>query len=580
VPLAVSSVALSGLATLFEGAGIVLILPFLQKLIDGRALGVTLPLPRALPLEQWINGVPPGRQLVFIGGGICVSIVLRELLTYLAGLIKLCVSMKVSDVCRARLHGAFVVARFDVASRYQAGHFQNFLYTETSRLRGLSAQLMALAENLAIAATVLALMALISPALTAVVTALLVAIALPLTRFFAWIHRSGFGRVESRLEIANYLAELIPFLRTVHVLDAQARERERFAARYRTMSRLDLQLYKVGALVGPIYHSVGAISVLGLAVAVVLLAGPGASVGWVVPFILLFSRLLPILNGMNLAISTLGDGFASFRRVMGEIEFLDGHRMPEGTRAFPSDFRVLEVRGVSFEYEADAPVLRGLTLRIERGRHIAIVGPSGCGKSTLCALIARLYDPSKGEIMVDGVDLREFRLASLRRAVTVVDQTPVLLNDTIRANIAYAMPEATDDAIRRAAARANAEEFIAEMPEGDGTMVGNLGTAVSGGQRQRIAIARALIRRPQILILDEATSAVDSKSEALIKTAIDGLKGELTVVTIAHRLSTIKDADEIYVLSCGGIVASGTFASLMASHGEFRAYVQAQDLSN
>lgn len=580
-PLGAAAVALSGIATVFEGLGIVLVLPFLQKLIHGQSAALNVSIPQLRYVDAWLNAVPENVQLLLIGALICVSILLREGLTYLAGLIKLYVSMTISDAYRARLHQALIGARLGVSSKYHYGYFQNFLYTEANRLRPLTAQLIAFAESLVIAGTVLVLMGLISGRLSALVVGLLLIIGLPLTHFFRWVHRSGYGRVESRIEIMNYLSELMPFLRTVHVLDAQARERERFRGKFRDMFQRDLLLYKVGALVGPIYHSVGAISVLGIVFVAVFFSLPEtAGLGWVIPFVLLFSRFLPILNSMNLSISALGDGFASYARVAAEMKALDAQRMADGIRDFPARFRAIELRRVAFEYDPGVPVLRDITLRIEWGRHVAIVGPSGCGKSTLCLLLCRLYDPAHGEVSVDGRRLSEFRLASLRSAVTLVEQTPVLLNDSIRNNIAYGWPDATDSEIRSATKKANADEFISEFQEGYDTNVGNLGTSLSGGQRQRIAIARALIRHPQVLILDEATSAVDSRSEALIKDAIEALRGEVTVVSVAHRLSTIKDADEIHFLSSGRIVCSGTFAELVAEHPEFRDYVKAQDLSD
>lgn len=580
-PLGAVSVGLSAVATVFEGFGIVFVLPFLQKLIGGPSAALSIPLAEFRFVERWINAVPEGHQLLLIGIIISVSVVARGALTYAAGLLKLHVSMIVSDVYRARLHQALIGAKLEVVSKYPYGYFQSFLYTEANKLRPLSAQLIALGENVVMGCTILVLMSLMSVGLTGLVMGLLLLIGLPFRRFFRWIHESGYGRVESRVEIMNYLAELMPFLRTVHVLDAQERERVRFAARYRDMFVRDLRLYKVSALVGPLYHAAGALSVLGIVlVAVPLAPGGPTGVGWVVPFVLLFSRFLPLMNGMNLAMTSLGDGFVSYAKLVEEIQLLETYRMRAGSREFPSAFGAIELRRVCFEHQRDVPVLWDIDLRIPRGRHVAIVGPSGCGKSTLCLLLCRIYDPTKGEITVEGIALPEFRLESLRGAITLVEQNPVLLNDTIWKNIAYGLPGATDAEVRLAAKRANADEFVNELSDGYETNVGNMGTSLSGGQRQRIAIARALIRNPQVLILDEATSAVDSKSEALIKEAIEALKGEITVVSVAHRLSTIRDADEIHFLSGGRVACSGTFSELVGEHPEFREYVKAQDLSD
>ena len=578
--LAALVIGLGAVTTLFEGAGIILILPFLQKLLGGPAAALTVSLPQLPRVAQSINTVDPGRQLPLIGGLILLAVAGREALAYANGLLKTWLSMRVANVHRARLHDALVSAQFKVSARPHHGYWQSLLHIEANRLSSLVLQLLTFGEMVVVTLTVLAIMSTLSPSLTAVVVGLLLAGALPLTRFFTWIYRSSRGRMDSRTTLNSYLAELLPFLAGVHVFGGQARERERFAARYLDMFRQDLRLQRIAGLIGPVYHVLGIVGVVGVVLLAVALTGgaPGA-VGWVVPFILLFSRLLPIMNGLNHALGTMGDGLAAYRRFAGEIDFLRAHRMTDGARRFPARVERIEGRGVSFSYDGETPVLRDVSFELRRGRHVALTGPSGSGKSTLCLLLCRLHDPSKGEILVDGVGLPEFQLAGLRRAITLVEQNPVLLHDTIRANIAYGCAEATDADVRQAAREAHAEEFIERLPDGYAANVGNLGTALSGGQRQRIALARALLRRPQVLILDEATSAVDGRSELLIRQAIERQRGETTILSVAHRLSTIKDADEIHFVRGGQIVASGTFAELLAASDEFREYVRAQELS-
>jgi subfamily B ATP-binding cassette protein MsbA len=579
--LAVGAVLLSGLATAFEGFGILFILPFLQKMIQGGQAALTLPVAPLAPLERWLGALTAGWQMPGIAAVIVTSVVAREALLYTAGLLKFRVALTVENVYRARLHRALVEAEYGVVSAYPHGHFQTMLAIESTRIRALALQIIGLAETAAVAGTVLVLMALISLPLTAAVLGLLLVLGVPLTRFFKWIYRTGSGRINTRIALMNYLADLMPFLRTVHVLAGQAHEHERFRGRYGEVFRQDYALQKVATLVGPTYHTLGTVGILGLAVlALALRGGDAGSLGWVIPFVVLFARFLPILNTLNVTLSTLGDTFAAYDRFVAGTQALGDRRMTEGTGAFPPAFRRLELRGVTFGYDPALPVLRDFSLRLDRGRHVAIVGPSGCGKSTVCLLICRLYDPQAGAVAVDGLDLRALSLASLRGAVTLVEQTPVLLNDTVRANIVYGLADVPEAAVRAAAVRAHADEFIRELPQGYDTSVGNLGTAISGGQRQRIAIARALLRRPQLLILDEATSAVDSQSETLIKATIEALRGETTIVSVAHRLSTIKEADEIHFVAGGRIVGSGTFADLLADHPDFRDYVKAQDLSD
>jgi subfamily B ATP-binding cassette protein MsbA len=225
---------------------------------------------------------------------------------------------------------------------------------------------------------------------------------------------------------------------------------------------------------------------------------------------------------------------------------------------------------VSFRYGRGDLVLSDVSFALPKGKVVALVGPSGAGKTTLADLLPRFHDPTEGAITMDGVPLTRLTRRSVRSLLGVVSQDTVLLNDTVRANIAYGSPGATPAQIEAAARAANADLFIAQLPQGYDTLLGERGTRLSGGQRQRIAIARALLRDPPILILDEATSALDTESERLVQQAIDRLMAQRTVLVIAHRLATVRDADEIVVLDAGRVVQRGTHEQLFRSSGLYR----------
>ncbi len=303
----------------------------------------------------------------------------------------------------------------------------------------------------------------------------------------------------------------------------------------------------------------------------------------------------------NISIGTLFAFMAGFGYILGPVHMFIGLSEPyfaakEGYTSIKEliDSRYVEtwhgtrkearLRGdlvyenVSFHYPTapDKTVIKNLNLTIHPGEHVAFVGPSGSGKSTLANLLLGLYAPSSGRILIDGVPQSEWNMRWVRRQLAVVMQESILLSGSISDNIRFAKPDATEAEIREAARLANAEEFIARMPEGYKTPVGERGVALSGDQRQRIAIARAILRNPPVLILDEATSALDYESERLIQEALDRLSQGRTVITIAHRLSTIKNADRIIVLRDGVIVEEGNFRELNARGGVFAQLIAAQ----
>ena len=294
-------------------------------------------------------------------------------------------------------------------------------------------------------------------------------------------------------------------------------------------------------------------------------------------FLFAFYQVISPSKAFSSAYYSIQKGLASIDRINDVLKVTNP--VSDAPQAKPlKDFsKSIAFQNVSFSYPGtETDVLRQINLEINKGQIIALVGSSGSGKSTLADLVPRFHDPTAGRILIDGVDIREFRLEDLRDNMGIVSQEAILFNDTIRNNIKFSVSDISDEEIERAAKYANAHEFILETENGYDTVIGDRGMKLSGGQRQRLTIARALIKNPPILILDEATAALDSESEKLVQVALDHVMEGRTSIIIAHRLSTIRHADSIYVLKEGQIVEKGTHDELQDMDGEYKKFVELQ----
>ena len=370
--------------------------------------------------------------------------------------------------------------------------------------------------------------------------------------------------------IAHILEEAVGAHKVVKVFGGQRYEAKRFAESSNEFRRAAMRESMAASATVPLTQ-VAAATALAIIIYVALLQSSQShiTVGGFVSFVTAMLLLLAPLKRLTDVNAPLQRGLAAAESIFSLLD-----QTPEddrGTRTLARAKGGIAFDNVSFSYDgASKPALQGVSLDIRPGQTVALVGPSGSGKSTLAALIPRFYSPDSGRIIIDGEDIQDLTLASLRRNIALVSQEVVLFNDTVAANIAYgASAGATETEIIAAARAANAWEFICQMPQGLATTVGENGVKLSGGQRQRLAIARAFLKNAPILILDEATSALDSESERQIQTALDTLMQGRTTLVIAHRLSTIEGADRIVVLVHGQVAEAGRHAELLAQAGTY-----------
>jgi ABC-type multidrug transport system fused ATPase/permease subunit len=381
--------------------------------------------------------------------------------------------------------------------------------------------------------------------------------------------RPALQEVQQRIaELTAEAEENVSGVRVVKAFAAEPRQLQRFRGSVRRVFDQSMYSNRLAAFYNPF---IGFLPQLGLA-AILLVGGRRVIDGSLTAgdFAAFYTYLLMLISPMrSLGIAL---GFAQRATASGArmFELLDrGPELvsPPGAPPLPSGNGRVELRGVSFAYADGPPVLREIDLEVEGGTTVALVGGTGSGKSSLVALLGRLYDASAGSVRIDGADVRDVDIGSLRSEIGVVTDDPFLFSASVHENIAYGRPDATRDEVERAAERAQAAGFIAELPDGYDTRVGERGLTLSGGQRQRIAIARALLTDPRILVLDDATSSVDASTEQAIKTALhEAMRGRTTFV-IAHRLSTIALADDVVVLEEGSVVARGTHEELLRESG-------------
>jgi subfamily B ATP-binding cassette protein MsbA len=391
-----------------------------------------------------------------------------------------------------------------------------------------------------------------------------------LSKFSKRFRKASTSMQEQIGVLTTHLHETIGGIRIVKAFGMEAYESRRFTEKNHALFNSLMRSIKTGAISHPVME---VISILGTSLVILfglyaIVAGT-MTVGDFFSFmaaLVFFYRPLRDLNGVNNAVQ---DGMAAAKRIFEVLDTEPEIRDRRGAVDTSREFKTIEFRNLSFKYEEE-PVLKDIDLAVKAGETIAIVGRSGGGKTTLVNLIPRFYDVTGGAILIDGRDVRDLSLGSLRSLSAIVTQQTILFNDTVRNNIAYGNTARPFDDVLRAARSAFADDFIRTLPEGYDTVIGESGVKLSGGQRQRIAIARALLKDAPVLILDEATSSLDTQSEREVQKALDTLMAGRTSFVIAHRLSTIMNADRIIVLKAGRIIEQSGHGELLERGGEYK----------
>lgn len=509
---------------------------------------------------------------------VCIALVvvfgIKNIALYMKNITVSVVQFRLITDLRNKLYDHLHYLSLSYFNKNKSGELTAILVSDVDNMRGaLSTSFQKLLVEPINIMAFLTLLFIISPKLTAIAI-LVVPISGAIIFGIAQSIRRRAARSQAKLAgITSIIAETLSSIRIVKAFVMKNYELRRFYAQTKKYYELMLSKDRLRLLSSPITETVGAsIAALLLFIGArdVLVTQSISSEDFIRFILLLFSVLGPIKSLGNV-FNELQNGLASADRVFSILDIKSDINDVENAVELNQFENHIVFKDVSFHYDQSSQeVLKNVDFSIKSGQILALVGPSGAGKSTLVDLIPRFYDVTDGAINIDGKNIKDVKLDSLRSLMGIVTQETFLFDDSVKANIAYGLDSVSDDIIKKAAIAANANEFIKELPEGYDTIIGERGVKLSGGQRQRIAIARAIVKNPPILILDEATSSLDTESEKIVQDAIEKLMHHRTVIVIAHRLSTVHNADKIIVLDKGLIIDMGTHEELINKDGVYK----------
>jgi len=574
--VAILAVLFPLIAAVFEGFGIGFLLGFLQNLVNSNQVFST----GFEWFDIWILGVNESdlNRLYRISALILLSTWLRAVFNYLAYFYMEIAKVRLVDRLYKKIFEQLQAVSLSYFGQVRSGEIINTLTAEVSNLQQAIGSFSFILSKGSVLLIYAGAALFISWQLCLMAILLFGLAAAGLSNLNGRIREASFPVSKARGEFTSLASELVNGIRTVQAFATQDFERQRYYQACAEIISTTITAAKRISIVRPLAEGVATTILIGLIIVGMsfFVASGLLEVASLLTFLFVLFRLVPALQEINGCVASISSFQGSIQNIQALLDTHDKPYLINGNRPFNGLNKEIRFASVSFSYDAKMQILSDIDLVIEKGKTVALVGASGAGKSTLADLVPRFYDPTKGRILLDGIDLRKFDIQSFRQSMAIVSQDTFIFNASVKDNIAYGSEGTSNEQIARAADLANALEFIEQLPQKFETILGDRGILLSGGQRQRIAIARALLKDPEILILDEATSALDSISEKIIQQSLEKLSVGRTVIAIAHRLSTIASADKVVVMEQGQIVEQGTYQELLKNKGMLWNYHQMQ----
>jgi subfamily B ATP-binding cassette protein MsbA len=518
-----------------------------------------------------IAGINPENVVIFVPVLFMLVFLVRALAAFVSGYAFQHIGLGMTNDVRNALYRSILDQSSGFHVRYSSGELTSRVINDVTMMQeATSTHLLNLIQQSVTLVLLLGLLLSTHLKLALICLVLTPVVIYPVVRFGKGMRRLSYRSQERMADLTSLMAEGLRGHRVVKAFGMENFEHRRFGDASGRYLKANLWAQVLASLSSPVIESLGAIGCgalliyAGLQIRAGELTGP-ILVQFLANLLLMYDPIRK-LNRVNLILQR---ALAAAHRVVDLMAVRNDIQVRAGAVDVPEVERGFGFRDVRFAYDG-TEVLHGIDLEVAKGEVVALVGPSGAGKSTLVNLLPRFFDPSEGRVHIDGLDIRDIHLPCLRGLIGLVTQDTVLFDDTVRNNIAYGLAEAPFDKVREAASAAYADEFIDKLPDGYETRLGEMGGRLSGGQRQRLAIARALFKDAPILILDEATSQLDSESEALVQKALNNLITGRTTLVIAHRLSTVKRADRIIVIEDGRIVEQGSHRQLLQHAGTYK----------